>query len=129
MMSVLKHRFMTSFDDLKDRYREFVNKRDWEQFHTPKNLAEAISIESSELLEAFLWHDNYDADRVTDDPELMGKIEEELADVVIYSLALASQLDIDLASCVETKMDNNEDRFDLETSEEMTESLERWKRS
>lgn len=120
---------MATIDSLQERYREFVSKRNWEQFHTPKNLAEAISIESSELLEVFLWHDNYDAETVADDPELMQNVEEELADVVIYSLALASQLGIDLTDAVETKMEDNEERFDLETSEEMTESLERWKHS
>ncbi|ELZ31533.1 nucleotide pyrophosphohydrolase [Halorubrum distributum] len=120
---------MATIDSLQERYQEFVAKRDWEQFHTPKNLSEAISIESGELLETFLWHDNYDADSISEDPDLTQKVEEELADIVIYSLALSSQLEIDLIDAVEEKMEQNEERFDMETSEEMTENLKNWKRS
>ncbi|MDB9249303.1 nucleotide pyrophosphohydrolase [Halorubrum ezzemoulense] len=119
---------MTSLDDLQDRYREFVTERDWNQFHTPKNLAEAISIEASELLEVFLWHDNHDAEKVEKDPELKARVEEELADVVIYSIAIATQLDIDLVNAVESKMDDNETRFDEDTAAEMTKDLQRWQR-
>lgn len=119
---------MTSLNDLQDRYREFVTERDWNQFHTPKNLAEAISIEASELLEVFLWHDNHDAEKVEKDPELKARVEEELADVVIYSIAIATQLDIDLVDAVESKMDDNETRFDEDTAVEMTKDLQRWQR-
>lgn len=119
---------MTSLKDLQERYREFVIERDWNQFHTPKNLAEAISIEASELLEVFLWHDNHDAETVREDPELKARVEEELADVVIYSLAIATQMDINLVDVVEAKMTDNERRFDENTAAEMTEDLQRWQR-
>ena len=119
---------MTTIRSLQERYREFVAERDWEQFHTPKNLAEAISIEASELQELFLWHDNHDAETVKKDSELCGRVEEELADVVIYSMGLATQLDIDLVDAVETKLDENECRFDEQTSKEITEDLQRWQR-
>ena len=119
---------MAALDGLQDRYREFVAARDWNQFHTPKNLAEAISIEANELLEIFLWHDNHDAETIREESELKARVEEELADVVIYSIAMASQLDIDLADAVEAKMDDNERRFDEDTAAEMTEDLQRWQR-
>lgn len=119
---------MTTLEDLQRRYQKFVNKRNWNQFHTPKNLAEAISIEASELLEVFLWHDNHDSQTVQRDPELKARVEEELADVVIYSIAIATQLDIDLVNAVEAKMDENENRFDEDTAAEMTEDLQRWQR-
>jgi len=121
-------RDMTVLDDLQDRYREFVAARDWNQFHTPKNLAEAISIEANELLEVFLWHDNYDAETIREDSELKSRVEEEVADVVIYSIAIATQLDIDLVDAVEAKMDDNERRFDEESAAEITEDLQRWQR-
>jgi NTP pyrophosphatase (non-canonical NTP hydrolase) len=119
---------MTSLDDLQERYRAFVTARDWDQFHTPKNLAEAISIEANELLEVFLWHDNYSAEEVQANGELKERVEEELADVVIYSLGLATQLDIDLVDAVEAKMDDNEERFDENSAAEITADLQRWKR-
>ena len=119
---------VTSLDDFQNRYRKFVAERDWNQFHTPKNLAEAISIEASELLELFLWHDNHDSEVVREDPQLKSRVEEELADVVIYSIAMATQLDIDLIDAVEAKMDDNEQRFDEESAAEITEDLQRWQR-
>lgn len=119
---------MTALEGLQERYREFVATRDWNQFHTPKNLAEAISIEANELLEIFLWHDNHDAETIKEDSELKARVEEEVADVVIYSIAIATQLDIDLVDAVEAKMDDNECRFDEDTATEMTEDLQRWQR-
>lgn len=119
---------MTSFDEFTDRYKSFVADRDWGQFHTPKNLAEAISIEANELLELFLWHDNHPSETIQADTELHSQIKEELADVVIYAIALATQLDIDLADAVDEKMSDNETRFDAETATEMTAELERWQR-
>lgn len=119
---------MTDLDELQDRYAQFVAEREWERFHTPKNLAEAISIEANELLELFLWHDNYDPHAIRDDRELMADIEEELADVVIYCLGLATRLEINLLDAVETKLEANETRFDMETSEEIAVELDTWKR-
>lgn len=119
---------MTTIESLQERYREFVSERAWEQFHTPKNLAEAISIESNELLENFLWHDNHDAEVVRADPELSAQIAEELADIIIYSMGLATRMDIDLVDAVEAKLEENERRFDDQKSAEITEELQRWQR-
>lgn len=119
---------MATIRSLQERCRKFVAERDWDQFHTPKNLAEAISIEANELLENFLWHDNHESEVIREDSELTAQVAEELADVVIYSMGLAIQLDIDLAEAVERKLEENERRFDEETSSEITEELRRWQR-
>ena len=119
---------MTSFEDLTERYNRFVTDRDWEQFHTPKNLAEAISVEANELLEIFLWHDNHPSEEVRSDSEVRARVKEEIADVMIYSIAMADQFDVDLAEAVKEKMEDNEQRFDDETASEITEDLSRWQR-
>ncbi|TKX70794.1 nucleotide pyrophosphohydrolase [Halorubrum sp. SP9] len=119
---------MTGLDDLTERYKRFVDDRDWDQFHTPKNLAEAISVEANELLEIFLWHDNHPSEAVRTDSEVRDRVKEEVADVVIYSIAMAEQFDIDLAEAVAEKMEDNEERFDEETALEITESLSEWQR-
>jgi dCTP diphosphatase len=95
---------------LKLRLRDFSAARDWEQFHTPKNLAMALAGEVGELLEIFQWLTPEEAatvmegDRATD-------VEDELADVLIYLVRLADMLDIDLAKAAEAKLDRNEQRF------------------
>ena len=119
---------MTDFKELTERYEEFVDERDWNQFHTPKNLAEAISVEANELLELFLWHDNHSSEKVRDDDDLKARVEEELADVVIYAIAMAKQLDVNLVEAVEAKMADNEERFDEDTTTEITEDLSRWQK-
>ena len=119
---------MADLSDLQARYREFVEARDWTQFHTPKNAAEAVSVEAGELLELFLWHDSVSAAQVKSDEELLERIKEETADVVIYCLSLAVHLDFDLSEAIAEKLDENESRFDPNTAEEITESLQRWQK-
>ncbi len=119
---------MTDLKSLQQWYAEFIGERDWEQFHTPQNAAMALSVEASELLECFLWHDNPPAEAVRDDPELVADVEEELADVLIYALGVAQRLDIDLLAAVSAKLDENERRFDEETAAEITDKLQSWQR-
>ena len=88
-----------------DRIRKFRNDRDWSQFHTPANLSKAISIESAELLENFLWDDkNYNKEHVL----------EELADVMVYCIHMADALDVDIAEIINNKMDKNEKKYPVE---------------
>lgn len=115
-----------TLEELQDRYADFVAKRDWNQFHTPQNLAQALSVEANELLENFLWMNNPSSEEIAADEELKGDIEEEMADVLLYLLGLATQLDIDLLVAVEQKLDDNESRFDPEKSAEITAFLENW---
>ncbi|WP_382278481.1 MazG-like family protein [Halosegnis marinus] len=88
----------------------------------------AISVEANELLETFLWFDNPDSATVASDDETMRAVEEELADVIIYALGLANELDIDILAAVEAKLDENDERFDPETSEAITAELDKWQR-
>ncbi|PRR82007.1 nucleotide pyrophosphohydrolase [Clostridium vincentii] len=102
-------------EDIKKRIRKFRSDREWEQFHTPQNLAKAISIESGELLENFLWNNNFDKDAVS----------EELADVVIYCLYMADSLGVKIEDIINNKIDKNENKYPVEkakgTSKKYTE--------
>ncbi len=93
--------------DLRARVRAFVDERDWEQFHTPKNLAVSIAIEAAELLEHFQWTDEPAPNQL---PQLL----EELADVMIYCLTLANALDIDLSQAVIDKLALNARKYPVE---------------
>jgi len=116
----------TRLSELSDRYREFVRDRDWERFHTPQNLAQAISVEANELVENFLWIDNPPSEAIRNNPDLVEDIRDEMADVLIYLIGLANQLDVDLLEAVDEKMRENEQRFDDETVADINESLEKW---
>ena len=91
---------------------QFRDARDWEQFHDPKNLAEAISIESAELLEKFLWTTT---DKAYDmDNQKLEDIKEEIADIMIFLIYLCNGLNIDLAQAVESKIEINEKKYPVE---------------
>ncbi len=95
----------TTLQDLKDRMAIFVRERDWEQFHTPKNLAMSIAIEAAELMEHFQWLSVDDSKDL--DPDHLVNIGEELADIIIYSLSLSNSLGLDLSKTVVAKMEKN----------------------
>jgi len=114
-------------DRLQEKYAEFKERRNWEKFHEPKNIAMSISIEASELMEHFQWKDNVPIEKIKRDEELMAGVREELADVILYSLSMAQRLDIDIEKAVEDKLEENRERFDEETAEEISEDLEEWK--
>ena len=98
-------------NDLKKLTREvlaFTQDRDWDQFHNPKDLAIALSIEASELLEAFLWKKPEEARR--------DKIREELADVVNYALLLADKCNLDIYEIVMEKLKINGEKYPVEKS-------------
>lgn len=88
-----------------DRIRKFTDDRDWDQFHTPANLAKSISIEANELLECFQWSDeNYDIEAV----------KEELADVLVYCRNMLDKLELDEDEIVNAKMEQNEKKYPVE---------------
>ncbi len=95
----------TTLQELKARVAEFVSEREWQQFHTPKNLSMSIAIEAAELMEHFQWLTVEQSKSLG--PEALGEIGEELADIVIYSLSLANVLGLDLAQTVRAKMEKN----------------------
>ena len=101
----------TNVEDLKNLVREFVAAREWEVFHSPKNLALSIAIEAAELMEHFQWTDAEEGQALLADEEKKLEIGDELADILIYCLAFANQADIDISSAVRSKLDRNEFRF------------------
>lgn len=87
------------------RIRKFVEDRDWDQFHSPDNLAKSICIEAGELLECFQWEPN-DFDKQA--------VNEELADVMIYCIQMADKLGVDVEQIILEKMDKNEKKYPIE---------------
>ncbi len=99
----------TSMKHLREVVRTFVDERDWQQFHSPKNLSMAMSIEAAELMEHFQWI-TPEASRELD-KEARAAAGEELADVLCYALAIANELDLDLTSTLLKKMEKNRAKY------------------
>lgn len=91
--------------------REFAHQRNWERYHTPKNLAIALSVEVSELLEIFQWLSEDEVSAIKDNPKLMAKINEEFADSMIYLLRFADLLDLDIETALERKIARNAEKY------------------
>ncbi len=100
--------------DLRQRVADFVAARDWEQFHTPRNLSVAIGVEAAELMEHFQWLTPEQAAAAMEDEAKRGAVVDELADVLIYALSLANVLDVDVSAAVLDKLRRNERRFPVE---------------
>lgn len=100
---------MDTLQDLRMRLREFARERDWEQFHSPKNLAAALIVEAGELLEHFQWL----TERQSEDlpPQTRARVAEELADVLLYLVRLADRVDIDLATAAAQKLQRNAEKY------------------
>jgi NTP pyrophosphatase (non-canonical NTP hydrolase) len=101
-----------TLQDLKEKMAEFVRERDWEQFHTPKNISMSIAIEAAELMEHFQWLTVDQSQQL--DAKALNDIGEELADIVIYSLSMANFLKLDLAETVLAKMAKNIRKYPAE---------------
>ncbi len=99
-------------DGLTRLLRDFVRERDWEQFHSPKNLTMALSVEASELMEHFQWLTEDESSKLP--PEKWAAVEEEMADVLIYLVRLADRLGVDLLAAAERKMERNGERYPAE---------------
>ena len=100
---------------ISEKAIQFRNDRDWKQFHDPKNLAEAISIEAGELLEHFLWIKNADSS-FSLEPQKLEEVKEEIADIMIYLLYICDGLKIDLSEAVERKIRINEQKYPVSKS-------------
>ncbi len=96
---------------VQNTLRAFAQERDWEQFHSPKNLATALAVEAAELLEPFQWLMEEESRRLAENPSDYARVEEEVADVMIYLLRLADQLDIDLERVVAEKIRKNAEKY------------------
>ncbi|MCX5229298.1 nucleotide pyrophosphohydrolase [Streptomyces sp. NBC_00233] len=96
---------------LQRRLAEFAAARDWQPYHTPKNLAAALSVEAAELLEIFQWLTPEQAERVMEDPESAHRVADEVADVLAYLLQFCEVLGVDPLAALAAKIDRNELRF------------------
>ncbi|MBN6035410.1 nucleotide pyrophosphohydrolase [Amycolatopsis sp. 195334CR] len=100
-----------TIEDLIQRLREFADARDWEPFHTPKNLVMALSGEAGELTSLFQWLTPEESANWRSDPELEANVLDEIADVTLYLVRLADVLGIDLYEAAAAKIERNEVRF------------------
>ena len=101
----------TTVSDLREMVRRFVAERDWHQFHAPKNISMALAIEAAELMEHFQWISTDASRAVSGDAEALSAVEEELADVICYALAMANELGIDVSKAMREKMKKNELKY------------------
>ena len=105
----------TNIQVLKDMLKEFRDERDWNQFHDPKNLAEAISIETGELQELFLWKDKESiAEQLNNDPKFKERVGEELADVLIFCINFAIATNLDITSIIKDKIEKADKKYPVE---------------
>src|ERR1700726_4617985 len=108
-MTMAKHPKDSDFSRLREAIRSFVDERDWDQFHTPKNLASALCVEAAELLEHFQWLKSGSHDELG--PAKLEQVRNEMADVLAYLIQLADKLDIDLAAAFRDKMTMNRAKY------------------
>ncbi|WP_199430773.1 nucleotide pyrophosphohydrolase [Qaidamihabitans albus] len=100
-----------NLDELIQRLRDFADARDWEPYHTPKNLVMALSGEVGELTALFQWLTPEQSAAAMGDPELRAEVLDEIADVTLYLARLADMLGVDLLDAANAKIDRNELRF------------------
>ena len=101
----------TTVGRLREAVTAFVAARDWQPFHSPKNLSMSIAIEAAELMERFQWLTIAEAQSALTDPAEQAAVADELADVLIYCLSLSNALDLDITTAVLGKLQTNETRF------------------
>ncbi|MFX0028548.1 MAG: nucleotide pyrophosphohydrolase [Candidatus Hermodarchaeota archaeon] len=102
----------TSIQVFKDIVRDFVSKRNWVKYHTPKNLVQAINCEAGELSQLLLFKD-FKKEDIWNDKTLMNNISDEIADVFIYLISLVNLLKLDLSQSFISKMDKNKKKYDI----------------
>ncbi|NBV51148.1 nucleotide pyrophosphohydrolase, partial [bacterium] len=101
---------------LQKKIRSFVTERDWDQFHTPKNLVMALAGEAGELLEIFQWLSSEQSAEVMKDPKTAIRVRHELADIFVYLLRIADKLEINLEEAVLEKLQLNEQKYPVKLS-------------
>ena len=105
---------MTEFESLRDKLRDFAAERDWDQFHSPKNLAMALAGEAGELLETFQWLTEEQSRRPA--PETLAAAGEEIADVLLYLVRLGDKLGIDPVAAAHAKLVANARKYPVDTA-------------
>jgi len=104
----------TTVAELREQILAFARARDWEQFHSPKNLSMALAAETGELMEHFLWATPEESKAIAADPARRARIAEELADIVIYALEFANATGLDVAASIESKVAANARKYPVE---------------
>jgi NTP pyrophosphatase (non-canonical NTP hydrolase) len=107
-----KDMLVSDLEELRARINNFASERDWNQFHSPKNLSMALIVEAGELVEQFQWlkeSESYDLSK-----EKLAAVEEEIADIFVYLIRIAHQLDIDLVVAAKKKIELNESKYPAE---------------
>ena len=97
---------------LRDTLRKFIAERDWDQFHSPKNLSMALSVEASELMEHFLWLTEEQSRKLP--PEKLAQVRDEMADELVYLVCLADKLGVDLLEAAKQKIEKNALKYPAE---------------
>ena len=103
---------MNELEELRIRISNFAKERDWDQFHSPKNLSMALIVEAAELLEHFQWMKQSESRELAKNK--LAEVEEELADILVYLVRIADQLDIDLIGAANRKMKSNAAKYPVE---------------
>lgn len=96
-------------EKLREQLADFVKKREWEKYHSPKNLAIGLSVEAAELLEIFLWLSEDESLNLP--PDKLNKLKEEIGDVMIFVTNLASKFDLDPITCAKDKIEHNKAKY------------------
>ena len=107
---------MSSLNELKEKIKQFNLERDWDQFHNPKDLIIALFSEVGELAECYRWLSDEEVSQVHLDPDKRKKVEEEVADIMMYMLMFAYKTDIDLVKVIEDKLEKNSLKYPLDKS-------------
>lgn len=105
---------MTDIDTLRDQLRTFAAERDWDQFHSPKNLASALAVEAAELLEKFQWLTEAQSQQLP--PDTLEDVRQEVADVLLYLIRISDKLGIDLVAAAQAKIALNTTKYPVDLS-------------
>ncbi|MGV9361973.1 nucleotide pyrophosphohydrolase [Amycolatopsis sp. NPDC003731] len=111
--------------EMRAKLADFVEQRDWQQFHTPKNLAMALAGEAGELVALFQWLTPDEAASIMESPEAATAVRHEMADVLSYLIRLADVLEVDLAAALQEKIKVNEQRYPPELARGTAEKYDR----
>lgn len=103
---------MQDLEKVRQRLRDFAKVRDWDQFHSPKNLSMALSVEASELVECFQWLTEEQSRSLT--PKQLAAVTDEIADVQLYLIRLADKVGVDIGAAIEQKITKNEAKYPVD---------------
>ncbi|WP_207061706.1 nucleotide pyrophosphohydrolase [Motiliproteus sp. SC1-56] len=105
---------MMDLEEIYGAIQAFATERDWDQYHNPKNLVMALSVEAAELVEEFQWLTPEQAENLDEDPERLARVRDEIADVAVYLIRLSGKLGIDMEGAIEQKMRKNAEKYPAE---------------